>query len=60
MICISAYMSSVFPNDINYFIFKNIQRRVISVSWKNIREGKVLELVLLNCLKLVFRKSERF
>ena len=42
-----ALVSSVFPNAINYFIFKGFPGRVIYFSWKNTWEGKILELVLL-------------
>ena len=55
-----ALVSSVFPNAINYFIFKNLPRRVMYFSWKNISEWKILELVLLSFCNLVFSNSQRF
>ena len=41
-----AWVGSVFPNAINFLIFKNFLRRVIYFSWKNVWEWKILELVL--------------
>ena len=52
-------VSSVLPNAINYFIFKNFLRRVIYFSCKNIWEWMILELVLLNYWNLVFSNSQR-
>ena len=52
-------MRSVFPNAINYFIFKQFLRRLY-FSWKNIWEWKILELLLLNCCNLNFSNSQGF
>ena len=56
----AALVTSVFPNTINYFIFKNFYRRLIYFSWKNIWEWKILKLVLFDCCSLAFSISQRF
>ena len=44
---ISCISKLIFPDAINYFIFKSFPANVFFFSWNNILEWKILELVLL-------------